>query len=184
MRLNDVDLERMMSEGESFLVEFKESLAGKALEGIQEAVCAFANDLAGSGQSGVIFVGVKDNGEPSRIDITEPMLTQLSGIKTDGNILPPPSMLVEKRVLKGVDVAVVTVLPSNSPPVRYKGVIHIRMGLEGGLRPNRTSVSSTRSGVLTISRSMFSPCPERLFPTSIFGSLKTSTSRMRSVPRH
>ena len=133
MRLNDVDLERMMSEGESFLVGFKESLAGKALEGIQEAVCAFANDLAGSGQSGVIFVGVKDNGEPSRIDITEHMLTQLSGIKTDGNILPPPSMLVEKRVLKGVDIAVVTVLPSNSPPVRYKGVIHIRMGPRRGI---------------------------------------------------
>ena len=133
MRLDDAELERMMSQGESFRVEYKESLDGSASVGIQEAVCAFANDLSGSGQAGVVFVGVKNNGEPIRIGITDQMLIQLSSIKTDGNIVPPPSMLVEKRTLKGADVAVITVLPSDSPPVRYKGAIHVRIGPRKGI---------------------------------------------------
>lgn len=133
MRLDDAELERMMSQGESFRVEYKESLDGSASAGIQEAVCAFANDLSGSGQPGVVFIGVKNNGEPIRISINDQMLIQLSNIKTDGNILPPPSMLVEKRMLKGADVAVMTVLPSDSPPVRYKGVIHVRSGPRRGI---------------------------------------------------
>lgn len=122
-----------MSQGESFRVEYKESLADNALVGIQEAVCAFANDLSGSGQPGVVFVGVKNNREPSRIDIADQMLIQLSNIKTDGNIVPPPSMLAEKRTLKSADVAVMTVLPSDSPPVRYKGAIHVRSGPRRGI---------------------------------------------------
>ena len=133
MRLDDAELERMMSQGESFRVEYKESLDGSASAGIQEAVCAFANDLSGSGQPGVVFVGVKNNGEPIRIGINDQMLIQLSNIKTDGNIVPPPSMLVEKRTLKGADVAVITVLPSDSPPVRYKGAIHVRSGPRRGI---------------------------------------------------
>lgn len=128
MILDDSELESIMDQGESFRVEYKETLAGSAPRSIREAVCAFANDLPGSGQPGVVFVGVEDNGEPIRIDVNDQMLTQLSDIKTDGNIVPPPSMLVEKRRLKGADVAVVTVLPSDSPPVRYKGTIHVRSG--------------------------------------------------------
>ena len=133
MRLDDAELERMMSQGESFRVEYKESLDGSASVGIQETVCAFANDLSCSGQPGVVFIGVKDNGEPIRLDMTDQMLIQLSRIKTDGNIVPPPSMLVEKRTLKGADVAVITVLPSDSPPVRYKGAIHVRSGPRRGI---------------------------------------------------
>ena len=133
MRLDDAELERMMNQGESFRVEYKEVLDDNASVGIQQAVCAFANDLSISGQPGVVFVGVKDNGEPSQIGITDQMLIRLSNIKTDGNIVPPPSMLVEKRTLKGADVAVITVLPSDSPPVRYKGVIHVRSGPRKGI---------------------------------------------------
>ena len=133
MRLDDSELERILDQGESFRVDYKERLDGNAPTSIREAVCSFANDLPGLGQPGVVFVGVKDNGEPMGIDITDQMLTQLSDIKTDGNIVPPPSMLVEKRRLGGMDVAVVTVLPSDSPPVRYKGAIHVRSGPRRGI---------------------------------------------------
>ena len=132
MRLNDAELESLMTQGENFRLEYKEALDGSAPTTIREAVCAFANDLPGSGQVGVVFVGVRNNGEPSRINISDRMLTQLSDIKTDGNILPPPSMFVEKRTLTGADVAVITVLPSDSPPVRYKGNIYIRIGPRRG----------------------------------------------------
>lgn len=128
MRISDAELERLLCHGESFRVEFKEALTGGVPGAILEAVCAFANDLPGSGESGVVFVGVRDNREPVGINVTDRMLRQLSSIKTDGNIVPPPSMLVEKRILLGADVAVITVAPSDSPPVRYKGDIHIRSG--------------------------------------------------------
>ena len=128
MRLDDARLEHILDQGESFRVDYKERLDGSAVTSIRAAVCSFANDLPGSDQPGVIFVGVGDDGEPTGLNITDQMLTQLSDIKTDGNIVPPPSMFVEKRRLKGTEVAVVTVLPSDSPPVRYKGAIHVRSG--------------------------------------------------------
>ena len=133
MRLDDAALEKLLREGESFRVELKESPAGSAPSRIRESVCAFANDLPGSGEPGVVFVGVRDNSEPVGIEITDQMLQQLSHIKTDGHIVPPPSLFVEKRTLGGADVAVVTVLPSDSPPVRYRGNIQIRIGPRRGI---------------------------------------------------
>ncbi len=42
-------------------------------------------------------------------------------------------MTVEKRRLKGADVAVVTVQPADAPPVRYDGRIWIRLGPRRGI---------------------------------------------------
>ena len=133
MRLDDTTLEKLLRKGESFHVEFKETMAGSTSAAIREAVCAFANDLPSSGKPGVVFVGVKDDCQPIGLNVTDQKLTQLSDIKTDGNIVPPPSLFVEKRTLRGADMAVVTVLPSDSPPVRYKGDIHIRIGPRRGI---------------------------------------------------
>ena len=133
MRLDDEALDHLLLEGESFRVEFKESLAGSAPTAIREAVCAFANDLPGSGKPGVVFVGVRDDRIPAGVNVTNDMLTQLSGIKNDGAITPQPSLLVEKRIVSGTDVAIVTVLPSDSPPVRYRSAIHVRIGPRRGI---------------------------------------------------
>ena len=133
MRLDDAKLEELRASGESFRVEYKQDLSGNAPTRIREAVCAFANDLPDSCQPGVVLVGVADSGEPAGLDITDELLTQLSDIKTDGNIVPPPSLFVEKRTLRGADVAVLTVLPSDSPPVRYRGDIHVRSGPRRGI---------------------------------------------------
>ena len=45
LRLSDDELGRLIEEGESHRVEFKETLGGSAPEGVREAICAFANDL-------------------------------------------------------------------------------------------------------------------------------------------
>ena len=42
-------LERLLTDGENFHVELKETLQGDAPRAIREAVCAFANDLPGAG---------------------------------------------------------------------------------------------------------------------------------------
>jgi ATP-dependent DNA helicase RecG len=52
----------------------------------------------------------------------------LGGLREDGNILPLPSIHVSKRLLQGVEIALVEVMPSSAPPVRYKGVVWIRIG--------------------------------------------------------
>ena len=125
---SDQDLERMLFDLESDLVERKESFKGDTTTKAREAVCAFANDLPGRGQPGVVFIGARDDGSPSGLAVTDDLLLQLADVKTDGNIVPPPTLTVTKHVLRGNEVAVVTVWPADSPPVRYKGRIHIRVG--------------------------------------------------------
>ena len=49
-------------------------------------------------------------------------------MRGDGNILPFPTMTVQKRHLKGQDVAVVLVQPADAPPVRFKGTVWVRVG--------------------------------------------------------
>lgn len=131
---NNAQLEAMMTELESDQVERKESMRGGAPDGVREAVCAFANDLPGHGSPGVVFLGVRDNGVPvEHFAVTDELLRQLADIKTDGNIVPPPTLFVEKRTLHGHDVAVIEVLPCDTPPARFKGRIHVRWGPRKGL---------------------------------------------------
>ena len=133
MRNLDSDaLRQLLREGESDCVEFKQSLGGDGPNRIRQAICAFANDLPNHRQPGYVFVGVEDDGALSGLSVTDELLRQLADMKTDGNILPPPSMTVEKRSLSGGDVAVVTVQPSDSPPVRCGGRVHVRIGSRRG----------------------------------------------------
>jgi ATP-dependent DNA helicase RecG len=133
MRYTDAELEKMLDELESDLVERKESWRGDGPEKGRQAVCAFANDLPDHHKPGVLFVGVRDDGTPAGLAITEQLLHTLGDIKTDGKILPPPTLTVEKRSLKGTEVAVVTVQPADAPPVRYDGRIWIRLGPRRGV---------------------------------------------------
>lgn len=130
----DAELEALLAELESDRVERKQSFKGDAPTTVREAVCAFANDLPGHGKPGVVFIGARDDGSPlAGFEVTDELLRQLADIKTDGNIAPPPSLLVEKRHLAGADFAVITVWPCDTPPVRYKGRIHVRWGPRRGL---------------------------------------------------
>lgn len=132
--LTDAQLQQLLVDLESDRAERKESFRGKSPETVREAVCAFANDLAGHAAPGVILIGVRDDGAPMPdFLVTDELLRQLADIKTDGNIVPPPSLLVEKRMLQGAEVAVITVWPCDTPPVRYKGRIHVRWGPRRGL---------------------------------------------------
>jgi ATP-dependent DNA helicase RecG len=130
---SDENLESMLSDLESDLAERKESFKGDAPTKIREAVCAFANDLPGHGRPGVVFVGARDNGSPAGLAVTDELLLSLADVKTDGNVLPPPTLTVAKRRLRGTEMALITVWPADSPPVRYKGRIYIRIGPRRGI---------------------------------------------------
>lgn len=126
--MEDGELERLMADLEADRAERKESFAGDAPATTREAVCAFANDLPDHNKPGVVFVGARDDGTPSGLPITDELLRRLSDMRSDGNILPFPTLTVEKRSLGGCDVAVVIVQPSYDPPIRYKGRVWIRVG--------------------------------------------------------
>ncbi len=115
MNLSDAELEALLSEPESDRVERKESFRGDVPEKARQAICAFANDLPSYRKPGVVFIGAKDDGSPSGLAVTDELLLQLANIRTDGNILPLPSMTVENRILKGASMAVITVMPADAP---------------------------------------------------------------------
>jgi ATP-dependent DNA helicase RecG len=72
-------------------------------------VCAFNNDLPNHQLPGALFVEARDDGTPSAWPVIDEHLRTLSDMKTDGKIVPPPTLTVEKRNLKGAEMAVVTV---------------------------------------------------------------------------
>ena len=124
--LNEEQLKALMAELESDTAERTESTNNTDKFG--QAICAFANDLPNHRRPGYLLVGVKDDGSLAGIKVTDDLLKNLAGIRSDGNILPQPMMTVTKFSLTGGDVAVVEVQPSDLPPVRYKGRVHIRVG--------------------------------------------------------
>lgn len=144
--VTDEELERLATDLESDLVKRKESLRGSAKTKVGEAICAFANDLPGYRKAGVLFVGLKDSGEPSGLEITDQLLLELGAFQRDGKILPIPSITVQKRQIRGTEVAVVFVQPSADTPVRYDGRIWIRVG------PRRSIASREDERLLTEKR--------------------------------
>ena len=128
VRYSDAELEQLLLDIEADYVERKESYKGDVPDKAKQAICAFANDLPDHKCPGVLFIGAKDDGTPSHYEITDELLRNLADIKTNGQILPMPAMTVEKRSLFGVPMAVVTVVPSDMPPVKYNGRIWIRTG--------------------------------------------------------
>lgn len=92
-------------------------------------VCAYSNDFPNHRKPGYILLGVKDNGVVAGITIGDNELQQIGNIKSNGNVLPQPSMVVSPVFSIGdSDVIAVEVKPSNYPPVRFKGRCWIRVG--------------------------------------------------------
>ncbi len=121
------DLQALLGDLESSRVE--RTTSTKDIEKFSQAICAFANDMDGSGKPGYLVVGVKDGGDPAEdFCVTDKLLKDLSAIRDSGSILPIPTLSVEKAILSNGEVVVVEVQPSDSPPVRYRGQTWIRVG--------------------------------------------------------
>jgi len=109
-----------------------------------EAISAFANDMPGNDLPGYLILGARDtDGGVEGIDVTDRLLQQLSNYADSGQIIPLPSMTVQKISLAEGDVAVVEVRPSDMPPVRYRGRVYIRRG------PRRAIANEQEERILT-----------------------------------
>lgn len=124
--LTEDQLKGLLSDLEADHIERTKSIDNTDKFGM--AICAFANDLPNHRCPGYLLIGVKDDGALSGLKVTDQLLQNLGAIRSDGNVLPQPLMNVAKFSLDGGDVAVVEVFPSDLPPVRYKGRVHIRVG--------------------------------------------------------
>jgi ATP-dependent DNA helicase RecG len=124
--MDDRALETLLRDVEAPSSERKASFSDR--DRVCQAICAFANDMTSSGQPGYIFIGASDDGSPSGIPITDELLLNLTALRSDGRILPQPRMVVEKRILSGTAMAVIEVYPADLPPVRFNGVVWIRVG--------------------------------------------------------
>lgn len=141
MTIGDAELSALAHDLECDYTERKAALTDK--DKIGQALCAFANDLPGRRRAGVLLVGVRDDGRPSGLPITDGLLQELADYRDQGRILPLPVLSVERRQLDGSDVAVVEVQPSRVPPVRYKGQVWIRVG------PRRALASAEEERLLS-----------------------------------
>ena len=115
--LSDIENERI-----------ERTISTKDTDKFAKAVCAFANDLPNKRQPGYLLIGAYDDGSLSGLKVTDELLRNLAGLRSDGNIQPKPALMVEKISFPEGDIAVVEVLPSRITPVKYKGVIYVRIG--------------------------------------------------------
>jgi len=114
-----------------------------------EAICSFSNDMAAKGLPGYLIVGANDDGAIEGTGIDERIIQTLLDFRTDGRIVPPPTMIVEKFSFSEGDLAVVEVQPSPIPPVRYKGKVCIRIG------PRKGTANEAEERILSEKRSTF-----------------------------
>ncbi len=155
--MDDHELDALLSDLESDRVERKASLPDG--DKLCEAICAFANDLPHNQLPGVLFIGINDNGICARLPISDQLLLKLSELRSNGNILPFPTMYVQKRTLNGCEVAVIIVEPSYDPPVRFRGRTYIRVG------PRRATATPEEERRL-IEKRRFRNLPFDIQPTS------------------
>jgi len=139
--LEEQELLCLLSDLESDRVE--RTVATRDTDKFAQAICAFANDFPNHRQPGYLLVGADDDGRPCGLQVTDQLLQSLAAIRSDGNVQPLPAMTVSKHSLPDGDLAVVEVLPSDLPPVRYKGRVWIRVG------PRRAIANETEERVLS-----------------------------------
>ncbi|NLH50725.1 MAG: transcriptional regulator [Myxococcales bacterium] len=118
------ELRNLIAGGESDRVEFKKSIANP--DRIRQTVCALANDLPRNEKTGVVFVGLTDQGTPSGLTIDDKLLKILADIRQE--ILPFPVIAIERLSLPNGECAYLAVEPAIDPPVRYKNTVFVRVG--------------------------------------------------------
>ena len=146
------ELQKIIAIDEGFRIELTTSKGD--MDKFQETICAFANDMPGSGKKGYLLIGVQDNGQISGMKVDDALMKRISGIRSDGNILPLPVMTTEKVLRELMMNAVMhRDYQANMPTRLYQYDHHIEImnpgGLYGQARPeNFPHVNDYRNSVV------------------------------------
>lgn len=126
MPLTKDEIRSLLSDIENERVE--RTISTDNTKKMSEAICAFANDIRNTKKPGSFIIGADDDGKLDGQIFTDEQLRSYAGLRNAGTILPPPAMMVYKESFPEGEVAIIEVQPSEDTPVRYKGVIWIRIG--------------------------------------------------------
>lgn len=137
----------LLKTDETYRIEH--TISTNNMDKLQEAICAFANDLPDSKKCGYLLIGANDDGNLSGLKVDDVLLKKIAGIRSDGNILPLPVMSVDKFEFPEGDLLIVEVSPSLIPPVRYRGRIFVRIG------PRRDIASEAEERILIERRTAY-----------------------------
>lgn len=125
--LSNEELLTLLTDLESDRVERTVSVSDT--DKFSEAICAFSNDFPNHKSPGYLIIGAEDkSGKLIGLTVTDQLLKNLALIRNHGQILPQPSVTIQKYTFPEGELAVVEVFPSLFPPVRYKGRVWIRNG--------------------------------------------------------
>lgn len=161
MTIDEAKLRALMNDLESDRIE--RTISTGNTDKFSQAVCAFANDFPGHGQPGYLLIGVDDKtGEAVGLPIGDDVLQRLGGLRSDGNIQPIPAITVTRISLAdgSGDVAIVAVHPSDMPPVRYKGIVWIRIGPRKGIASEQEERILTERRIAHVRTFDLRPCLE------------------------
>lgn len=139
--ITEEKVKELITDMESDWIERTRSTADDKLG---QAICAFSNDFPNHKHPGYLLLGVADDGSLSGKTWSDEDLQKIGGMKTNGKILPQPSIVVSPVFkFEGGDVVAIEVKPSTYPPVRYDGRCWIRVG------PRRDKASIEEERILT-----------------------------------
>jgi ATP-dependent DNA helicase RecG len=79
LKFNKAQISKLIEDLESELVE--RTISASDTDKYAQAICAFSNDLGGTGQKGFLLIGVHDNGDFSEFKATDRFLQNL-GLET------------------------------------------------------------------------------------------------------
>ncbi|MFZ2420680.1 MAG: ATP-binding protein, partial [Anaerolineae bacterium] len=102
--LDEVDLLRMIAEGEGQKQEFKRLIDNQ--ESVAGEIVAFANS-----DGGVLYIGVEDDGSIVGVADPDVVFQTLTNLCRD-RCIPPVSPIIEQLVLAGRTVLALTVKPA------------------------------------------------------------------------
>ena len=135
------ELQQLLKSTETYRIERTVSTGNK--DKFSEAICAFSNDLPGSHKNGYLIIGA-DNGDiKPGFKVTDALLKNIAALRSDGNILPIPTMSVDRFAFPEGDLLICEVQPSPMTPVRYRGRVFVRIG------PRRDIASEDEERILT-----------------------------------
>lgn len=158
MPLTKDEIRSLLSDIENERVE--RTISTDNTQKMSEAICSFANDIRNTKKPGYFMIGAHDDGSLEGLRFTDRDLRAYAGLRNTGNILPPPAMMVYKETFAEGDVAVIEVQPSEDTPVRYKGVIWIRIGARKAEANSEEERILTEKGQVHSSSFDGKPCRE------------------------
>lgn len=127
MAYSDDELNGLIDAPESHWLERKASFSDK--DKICKTLCAFANDLTQSGKTGLLWLGLADDGRVQGVEVDDELLQKIDQLRSDGKIQPLPSMTVRTVACGTKTLVAIEVAPSSLPPVAYDGRVWVRLSV-------------------------------------------------------